>query len=146
MKTRLKLFDENLTQDEFNRAFDYTKNHWHSLGMDVFNMKYPNFSESIKSAFVFSDTEEGHSYWHNISKRKSIPSEETEDVATNDTYVDSKFMIDKMLAFNEIIGLAQGYFDVIIEYPERAQEIAQNALEVIDLKYNETKRYAKRNN
>jgi hypothetical protein len=114
--------------------------------MDAFDMKYPNFSESIRSAFAFDETKEGHSYWYDISKRESKPSEKTEDVATNDGFADYEFIFDKMLAYNEIIGLAQGYFDVITEYPERAEEIAQNALEVIDLKYNETKRNAKRNN
>jgi hypothetical protein len=145
MKTRLKLFLDNLTPIEFNKAFKNTNDFNKNEGDLPFQKLCENFSDALLGAFNWENSPEGHKYWANILGKNSMHKEVT-NVATNDTYVDSSFIIEKMLAYNEIIGLAQGYLDVIVEYPERAEELAQNALEVIDLKYNETKSYAKRNN
>lgn len=145
MKTRLKLFSENLTQDEFNLAFDYTiKNFPSNAGMKPFDKEFKTFRDAIMTAFDFQLTKEGSIFWLDILERQredqDKPLHKTKNVNLSDLY------LEKMIAYNEIIGLAQGYLDVIVAYPERAEELAQNALEVIDLKYNETKKYAKRNN
>lgn len=147
MKTRLNLFLEKLTPDEFNKAFFYTyeENKNDKYNNDPFARKYDNFQSALESAFTWSNTKEEHEYWHNIYERDAMP-KEVPNVATNDAFVTPGFAIDKMMAYNEIIGLAQGYLDVIVEYPERAQELAINALEVINNKYEKTKKYAKRNN
>jgi hypothetical protein len=145
MKTRLKLFLDNLTPIEFNKAFANTNYFYKNEGDLPLQKLCENFSDALLGAFNWENSPEGHEYWANILG-KNCMQEEVTNVATNDTHVDTSFIIEKMLAYNEIIGLAQGYLDVIVEYPERAEELAQNALEVIDLKYNETKSYAKRNN
>ena len=142
MKTRLTLFSENLNQDEFNLAFDYTMQ-THPEGMKAFDRTYATFEESLSSAFTFHRTAEGVRYWANILDRQTQVQEPIEEVKDS---LESDFFFDKMIAYNEIIGLAQGYLDVIIEHPDRAQELAENALEVINLKYERTKRYVKRNN
>lgn len=143
MKTRLTLFSENLTQDEFNLAFDYTIQSNKEIGMKAFDKKYINFEDALSMAFRFDKTIEGFIYWHKIIDRQRNVNEPIEKVKDS---LESDFYFDKMIAYNEIIGLAQGYLDVIIEHPDRAQELAENALEVINLKYERTKRYVKRNN
>lgn len=139
MKTRLTLFSENLKQDEFNLAFDYTIQYSYGNGMKALDKKYNNFEDALSTAFAFDKTAEGGQYWYNIIDRQRN-AEKTE------VTINSNYLFDKVIAFNEIIGLAQGYLDVISEHPDRAEELANNALEVINLKYEQTKNYAKRNN
>lgn len=143
MKTRLTLFSEKLTQDEFNRAYDYTLATNHTIGRNVFDREYKTFGEALSTAFSFGLTEEGNRYWNDIIDRQTQVQEPFKEVKNS---LESDFFFDKMIAYNEIIGLAQGYLDVISEHPDRAEELANNALEVIHLKYEQTKKYAKRNN
>lgn len=143
MKRRLTLFSENLNQDEFNQAFYYTMDMYPLEGMKPFDKEFQSFEEALTTAFAFNKTKEGAEYWSNIIDRQC---QVKEPIEKTKKLLESDFFFDKMIAYNEIIGLAQGYLDVIIEYPERAKELAENALEVINIKYERTKRYVKRNN
>lgn len=139
MKTRLTLFSDHLSQDEFNSAFDYTMTTNEPLGMEAFNRKYETFADALSTAFRFENTKEGASYWHDIIDRESI--DEQTKIKLN-----PKELLDKLIAFNEIIGLAQGYFDVIVEHPEKAITLSKMANKEIEKRYQKTMQNDKRNN
>lgn len=154
MKTRLQHFTENLSQDEFNLAFDYTiKNYL--IYTNPFDMEYKTFRDALRGSFDFGTTKEGYQFWIDIlerqykidlnSKHYGVQKEEEKEIEEEDeelSYEGALLFIerltDKLMSFNEIIGMAEGYLDSIIENPQHAEKLAQIALEVMNIKYKQT--------